>query len=195
MIGELTEKQKKRRDSILNSATNYFARYGYCAADMEKIARAAGVGKGTLYNYFGNKDSLYLKCVEHHFESALSYIDSRTSGSKTVEDFVTDYLDASIEYFSDNLDSFDLIIRSNSDLFEEVAHKMEEVKEKYHERFQRMIGPAAKAKNLNPQIVVLALDASTTFIMSKQFKKNQFEVKEVEETLHRLFLSGLLKKE
>ena len=91
MIGELTEAQMKRRNSILTSATNYFAKVGFYSAEMDKIAKDAGVGKGTLYNYFKNKDELYLSCIEHHFEKTWAYIDSRTSKSETVEEFVTNY--------------------------------------------------------------------------------------------------------
>ncbi len=195
MIGELTKAQLERRDNILNSATNYFAKVGFYAADMDKIAKDAGVGKGTLYNYFKNKDDLYLKCVEYHFEKTLSYVDSRTSKSETAKEFVKNYLDASIEYFSTNLDSFDLIIRSNSDQLDEVIDTMDIVKEKYYKNFKKKIKSVTTEKNLNPQVVMLAIDAATTFIMFRQFKKQKFKIKDVEETLHKLFLTGLIGKE
>jgi AcrR family transcriptional regulator len=195
MIGELTIAQEERREKILNSATSYFAKNGFYAADMDKIAKNAGVGKGTLYNYFKNKDDLYLNCVEHHFEKTLSFIDSRTSNSETTEEFINNYLDASIEYFSTNLDSFDLLIRSNSDLLDEVINTMDGVKEKYYKNFKEKIKSVTTEKKLNPQIVLLALDASTTFIMFRQFKKHNFEINEVKETLRKLFLTGLIAKE
>ncbi len=195
MIGELTAAQKERREKILNSATKHFAKIGFCSTDMDKIAKNAGVGKGTLYNYFKNKDDLYLSCIENHFERTLSYIDLKTAESETVEGFIKNYIDASIEYFSKNLDSFDLIIQSNASLIEKVINTMDEVKEKYYKSFKKKLKSATTHKKLNPQVVILALDAATTFIMFRQFKKQNFKIKDVEETLHKLFLTGLIGNE
>lgn len=195
MIGELTSAQKERREKILNSATKHFAKIGFCSTDMDKIAKNAGVGKGTLYNYFKNKEDLYLSCIERHFELTLSYIDLKTSESETVEEFINNYIDASIEYFSINLDSFDLIIQSNASLIEKVINTMDGVKEKYYTSFKKKLKSATSQKKLNPQVVILALDAATTFIMFRQFKKQNFRIKDVEETLHKLFLTGLIGNE
>ena len=41
-----------------------FAERGYAAVKMDEIAAAVGVTKPLLYNYFGNKERLYIACME-----------------------------------------------------------------------------------------------------------------------------------
>lgn len=51
--------QAQRRAELIEAATQVFADYGYAAATMAEIARAAGVAKGTPYLYFGDKTELF----------------------------------------------------------------------------------------------------------------------------------------
>ena len=50
----------EKRERILRMASRLFAERGFNRADMEEIAKRSGVAKGSLYNYFQNKDELYL---------------------------------------------------------------------------------------------------------------------------------------
>ena len=52
-----------KRHRILAAAREVCARSGYEAARMEEIARVAGVSKGTLYNFFDNKEALLVSTV------------------------------------------------------------------------------------------------------------------------------------
>jgi len=53
----------ERRRRILLAAREVFARCGYAATRMSDIATAAGVGKGTLYEYFQGKEDLFCTLV------------------------------------------------------------------------------------------------------------------------------------
>lgn len=48
------------RRNILHAAEAIFTRHDYHEVLMEDVARACGVGKGTLYRYFPSKRQLYL---------------------------------------------------------------------------------------------------------------------------------------
>jgi AcrR family transcriptional regulator len=48
----------------LLAAHGLFAERGYAAVKMDEIAAAVGVTKPLLYNYFGNKEQLYIACME-----------------------------------------------------------------------------------------------------------------------------------
>ena len=52
-------KQADRRRDILASAGRIFAAKGYAAASVDEIAIAAGVAKGSIYNYFRSKQDLF----------------------------------------------------------------------------------------------------------------------------------------
>ena len=51
--------QEKVRRRLLETAATSFARHGFDAANIDQIAVAAGVAKGTVYNYFQSKEQLF----------------------------------------------------------------------------------------------------------------------------------------
>lgn len=53
-----------KQDRILNGAAQVFALSGYGGASMSQIALAAGVSKGTLYNYYETKRDLFAAFVQ-----------------------------------------------------------------------------------------------------------------------------------
>lgn len=58
------DKDRKRRE-ILEAALRVFAREGYHRAKMEAVAAEAGIGKGTVYEYFRSKPELFLALHDH----------------------------------------------------------------------------------------------------------------------------------
>ncbi len=50
--------------TILMGALEVFAAHGYAAASMDRIAKAAGVSKPTLYKYFQDKEGLFFALVQ-----------------------------------------------------------------------------------------------------------------------------------
>ncbi|WP_245751691.1 TetR/AcrR family transcriptional regulator [Marinospirillum celere] len=53
-----------KRRQIIHAASDAFLEKGYKNASMEAIANEASVAKQTLYNYFGNKDALFIEVVK-----------------------------------------------------------------------------------------------------------------------------------
>jgi AcrR family transcriptional regulator len=63
-----------RMEQTLVAAHELFAERGYAAVTMDEIAAAVGVTKPLLYNYFGNKERLYIACMERAGDSLLATI-------------------------------------------------------------------------------------------------------------------------
>lgn len=66
----VVDKEKKRRE-IIEAAMAVFARTGYLRAKIKDVADEAGVGKGTVYEYFRSKQELFLEMGEYLFEQYL----------------------------------------------------------------------------------------------------------------------------
>ena len=64
-------KEEKKRNIIL-AGNEIFSRDGFFNAKVEEIAKAADVGKGTIYEYFSSKDELFLKVFNTFKENVLS---------------------------------------------------------------------------------------------------------------------------
>lgn len=54
----------RRREEILEVASQLFATRGYPGTDLQLVADELGVGKGTIYRYFDTKEALFLAAVD-----------------------------------------------------------------------------------------------------------------------------------
>lgn len=57
--GAAAVKEKAKKVLIYEAAAEVFAEKGFYAATVEEIANRAGVGKGTVYEYFPSKEALF----------------------------------------------------------------------------------------------------------------------------------------
>jgi AcrR family transcriptional regulator len=56
----------RNRARILEAARSLFAERGVRAVSLEEVARAAGVGKATLFRRFGDRGALFLALLDEH---------------------------------------------------------------------------------------------------------------------------------
>lgn len=68
-----------RRRTIIEAAIQVFSSKGYHNTRMEEIATVAGIGKGTIYEYFDSKLQLFQEMLE---SSLQSYYESVDAGNK-----------------------------------------------------------------------------------------------------------------
>ena len=58
-------------DVALKQAMKVFWEHGYEAASLSELLKTMGIGKKSLYDTFGNKQSLFLKALEHYAQTSL----------------------------------------------------------------------------------------------------------------------------
>ncbi len=58
-------RQLKRREEILAAAEEVFDAHGYTGTTVDAVAEAAGIAKGSVYNYFRNKRELFYEVFAH----------------------------------------------------------------------------------------------------------------------------------
>ncbi|MDA3648365.1 TetR/AcrR family transcriptional regulator [Saccharopolyspora indica] len=61
-----------KRQAILDAAFTIFSRDGYHLAGVDAIATEAGVAKHTIYNHFGDKESLFREVIAALSDQALA---------------------------------------------------------------------------------------------------------------------------
>ncbi|WP_245630212.1 TetR/AcrR family transcriptional regulator [Alicyclobacillus acidiphilus] len=62
-------------ERVLQVALESFSHFGYKGTTMEQVARAAGVGKGTVYSLFDSKESLFQEILSRVIASMRSAVD------------------------------------------------------------------------------------------------------------------------
>jgi AcrR family transcriptional regulator len=66
--GGRAEKRAASRRRIIDAAREVFFRDGFMEANLDEVARRAGVAKGTLYRYFDSKAELYVAVLAQNGE-------------------------------------------------------------------------------------------------------------------------------
>jgi len=73
------ERAKATVDAILSATARILVKEGYDRASTNRIAEAAGVSVGSLYQYFPSKEALVAALIEKHSQEMLSYLESRAA--------------------------------------------------------------------------------------------------------------------
>jgi len=73
------ERAKVTVDAILSATARILVKEGYDRASTNRIAEAAGVSVGSLYQYFPSKEALVAALIEKHSQEMLGYLESRAA--------------------------------------------------------------------------------------------------------------------
>ena len=72
----LKERQRQERETlILQAAEEIFVEKGYYNASIDEIAARVGIGKGTFYAHFANKETLIVALIASEMEHSLYDLD------------------------------------------------------------------------------------------------------------------------
>ena len=61
----------KKREAIIQAATQAFQEFGVNGTSMDKLAELANVSKRTVYNHFSTKEDLVMHLIKEQWQSAL----------------------------------------------------------------------------------------------------------------------------
>jgi TetR/AcrR family fatty acid metabolism transcriptional regulator len=110
----LRTKSPEQAEKILVAAGRLFALHRFHEARMEDIAQAAGVGKGTLYRYFKDKEELYLALLDRAAAGLQRRIDEGEAAARCPRAKLEAVVGGILEYFDLNPYLFDLLGHAES---------------------------------------------------------------------------------
>jgi AcrR family transcriptional regulator len=105
----------RRRAGILGSAIRVFARRGYRDTNLQDVADALGVAKGTLYLYYRGKEQLFLAAVDQGMVRLREHVRSAYSGVRDPLDRLAVAVRAYLEFFRDHPDLAELLIQERAE--------------------------------------------------------------------------------
>lgn len=97
-----------KRLILVEAAAEVFARQGFTATRVSDIARCAGVGKGTVYEYFSSKEELFFAVFEWFNQQIRSRVESVLDPSSTAKDVLMALLRSSAEIVSEHREIFSM---------------------------------------------------------------------------------------
>jgi TetR/AcrR family transcriptional regulator len=68
MFSKFLNLETEKQDRIINAAIKEIALKGYDRASTNEIVKKAGISKGLLFHYFGNKKQMYLYLFDYCYE-------------------------------------------------------------------------------------------------------------------------------
>ena len=107
------EREKKIRErEILLAARTLFAERGFHNTTLDEIAHKAEFAKGTIYNYFANKDELFIGIIENIFDE----LHTLTTEAMSIEgagarEKMIEYAKAIITHSKEHSDLFRLMMQ------------------------------------------------------------------------------------
>lgn len=81
----------RKRQAVVAAATSAFLQNGYLGTNMDEVAALAGVSKQTVYNYFSNKETLFIEIVTQMTNAGSDAVRDETSELRAATD-VAEYL-------------------------------------------------------------------------------------------------------
>jgi len=78
------ERSRETVDLILTAATRLFVQEGYARATTNRVADAAGVSVGSLYQYFPSKDAIAIELLKRYRERLFARIAARVGEMNAV---------------------------------------------------------------------------------------------------------------
>lgn len=104
---EVRLKDNPRRQIITQVAQNIFSRYGLLKTTVDEIAKAARMGKASLYHYFQSKEDIFKEVVEHENKFLKEKIREAIINENTPQKKMKIYILKKMEYLKElvNIDS------------------------------------------------------------------------------------------
>lgn len=105
------ENREKKEAAIMAAALTVFSQKGYAAAKISDIAKAADLGKGTIYGYHRSKEDLFFALFQWYVDgmAGASMVTAQSLGGNA-EDRLRALLDALRHAFSKEIDTFSVFL-------------------------------------------------------------------------------------
>jgi len=105
---KIVDKEAKKKQ-IVHAAIAVFARTGINSAKMADIAEAAGVGKGTIYEYFRSKDEVFAEAFNFFQEEIEAAVGRRIWRLQDPEGKLRAVIQAFVEISQQNTDFIEIM--------------------------------------------------------------------------------------
>ncbi len=112
-------KSDDKKELIIKSARECFARYGYDKTTLEDIGKIAKLNKASLYYYYKNKEDIFIQVILQESTQYMSDLQKKTESYEGYEDKIINYLTDRLKYYKQVLNLHQLSIES--------LHKLEPV--------------------------------------------------------------------
>ncbi len=175
---KMTDSEKSgKKKMIADVAFDLFLSNGYITTKIVDIASKAGIGKGTVYEYFDSKESILLYLIENRVAVEYSQMMEKvTSCPDNTEKKLRAYLRAEVEfikkygrYIDDMKRQF---LQANTDIAEDIMYAICEI---IRMQFETVLSIVEKGieegvlRDINPQFITTCISSYVSAYLTTAF--------------------------
>jgi AcrR family transcriptional regulator len=144
--------RERRQEEILDAAAKTFAQQGYLNTEVQQVADALQVGKGTIYRYYPSKEQLFLAAVDRGMKLLKEAVDQSGVGVADPLERVERAILAYLAFFRNNPQHVELLIQERAAFRDRKKPTYFEHRDSHsgpwEEMFQRLIAEG-RVRNVN----------------------------------------------
>lgn len=192
------KRRRKKRSTILKAATLVFSRDGYHRARMDDIAITAGMGKGTIYQYFPSKQELFQEMIKEGFDLYLEKLKDDINWGKNYSEAFKRIIYFTFNFMQKNVDISKVIVSHPSMIDEKTVEWIYNKKQEIIQSIVSIIDKYIKQgefREIDPIIAArcfLAMMISP--IAESVFHRKKIDEEIVANGIVDVFLNGLVKR-
>lgn len=199
MSPRIVNKEEKKK-LILTEALRVFARQGFRNTKVADIAVSAGIGKGTVYEYFKSKDQI--------FEEAIFFLMDHINAEVGKEIYlVTDTTQKLKKYITKTFSAYEMnadVIDVMFDYWAEVVRNkhtrefMIELYKKYKEYIKSILDEGVEKNDFSIEdtesLALIIISAMDGIMLQWMLEKEKFPLQNVVKALVDSLIEGIIKK-
>lgn len=124
---------KEKKERIIDAAINEFIKEGFNGASTNTIVKNAEISKGALFNYFENKENLFLYIFNHTIQKIGQNFQNQKKALENVELFegLKFFINANISFFTKHPKEFQFLAKSMTDSPENIRISLFKIKREF----------------------------------------------------------------
>jgi AcrR family transcriptional regulator len=169
----MAKKYNSKRDRILDAAYDLFIGKGYWDTKIIDIADAAGIGKGTVYEYFESKDAIFFELfktkVAAGYESLAELSAKELSGAGKLREYLEVELTNTAKYTFSKSFLIDLMMKSDAFRNPELIKSIHElVSQKFTILYKIIVDGINQGefRDVDPLLAAVSVMGSINFLIS-----------------------------
>lgn len=187
----------RRREDIIAAAGRIFAERGYSSTDVQVVADALEVGKGTIYRYFPSKRELFLAAVRQGLERLQKEVNEYAAQAHDPMDAQERAIRAYMAFFEKNPDVVELLVQERAEFADREQSVYFDQRDAsmgpWREIYRLMIGEGRVRKIPIARVTDLISDILYGIVFSNRFAARQKKAAESRAAdLIDLLLNGIL---
>lgn len=186
----------RRKEEILDAGAKLFAQHGYRNTDMEYVAEALKIAKGTVYRYFPSKEQLFLAAADRGMQRAGDFVDTSIRADSDPLERMAHAVRAYLTFFREHPHFVELLIQERAEFRDRPQQTYFAYRDRrmapWREMFRALIAEG-RVRELPPERIVTVLCNLTYGTMfTNYFTRQQTPPEEQAADIMDIVLHGVL---